>query len=123
MRVPVPSIDDYIAAQPAEVQAILQKIRRTIRQAAPAASETISYRIPAFVLNGVLVYFAAFKHHIGLFPPIRGGTPALMKLTAKYAGPKGNLRFPYDQPIPYALIARITKLRVRQNTNSGRRTT
>lgn len=107
-------IDDYIAASSPEVQPILEKIRATIRDAAPDAEETISYRIPAFKQNGILVYFAAFKSHIGLYPPIKADA-ALEKAIAKYAGEKGNLRFQLDQPIPYALIKRIVALRVKQN--------
>ena len=99
---------------PPDVQVILERIRSTIRKAAPRAEETISYQIPAFTLDGNLIYFAAFKKHIGLYPPVRGDAK-LVKEVAVYAGEKGNLRFPLDQPIPYGLIARITKLRVKQN--------
>ena len=106
--------DYYIASFSPEVQRILEKIRLTIRKAAPGAEETISYRIPTFRLNGVLVHFAAFKKHIGLYPPIRGDA-SIEKAVARYAGPKGNLQFPLDQPIPYRLIERIVKLKVRQN--------
>jgi len=109
------SIDDYIAAFPPEVQAILQRIRSTIRNAAPDAQEIISYRMPAFTQNGILVYFAAFKKHIGLYPPVSGDA-SLEKAIAPYAGEKGNLRFPLDQPIPYDLIERIVKLRVTQSS-------
>jgi uncharacterized protein YdhG (YjbR/CyaY superfamily) len=108
------NIDEYIAAFPQPVQQILEKIRNTIHHAAPKAEESISYKIPAFRLNGILVYFAAFKNHIGFFPPI-SGDPALEKSVKPYAGPKGNLRFPLDQPIPYDLIKRIVKLRLKQN--------
>ena len=108
------TIDEYIAAFSPDVQAILQKIRSTIRSAAPDAEEMISYRIPAFTQNGILVYFAAFKNHIGLYPPIKADA-ALEKAIAKYAGEKGNLRFPLDEPIPYGLITGIAKLRVKQN--------
>src|SRR5258708_40140337 len=104
------TIDEYIAAFSPDVQAILQKIRSTIGSAAPEAEETISYRIPAFTQNGILVYFAAFKNHIGLYPPIKAGA-ALEKAIAKYAGEKGNLRCPLDEPIPYGLITGIAKLR------------
>ena len=107
-------IDQYIAAFPPEVQAILQQIRLTISAAAPDALEAISYQIPAFKLNGVLVYFAAFKNHIGFYPPVSGDAK-LEKAISPYAGEKGNLRFPLDQPIPYGLIERIVKLRVKQN--------
>jgi uncharacterized protein YdhG (YjbR/CyaY superfamily) len=108
------SIDQYIAAYPPKVRTILKKIRRTIHEAAPNAEEVISYRMPAFKQGGVLVYFAAFKNHIGLFPPVRGN-PTLERAVARYAGPKGNLRFPLDEPIPYALIARIVKFRAKRN--------
>jgi uncharacterized protein YdhG (YjbR/CyaY superfamily) len=108
------NIDDYIQAFPAEIQSILETIRTTIRKAAPDAEEIISYRMPAFRQNGILVYFAAFKKHIGLFPPV-SGDPAIEKAIAPYAGPKGNLQFPLDAPIPYKLIERIVKFRVKQN--------
>ena len=114
------TIDEYIAASPPEVRAILEKIRATVRKAAPDAQETISYRIPAFKRNGVLVYFAAAKKHIGLYPPIRGDAK-LLKALAPYAGEKGNLKFPLDRPIPYALIGRIVRLRVRQDREKRRR--
>jgi uncharacterized protein YdhG (YjbR/CyaY superfamily) len=108
------SIDQYIGGRPAAVQPILRKLRATIKRAAPDAEEIISYGIPAFRLHGVLVYVAAFKNHIGLYPPIRGNAK-LQAAVSSYAGAKGNLRFPLDQPIPYALIARIVKFRARQN--------
>ena len=108
------SIDEYIAAFPPDVQAILERVRSTIGNAAPGAQETISYRIPAFTLSGALVYFAAFKNHIGFYPPVKGDA-RLEKAISRYAGDKGNLRFPLGQPIPYSLIERIVKLRVKQN--------
>jgi uncharacterized protein YdhG (YjbR/CyaY superfamily) len=94
-------------------------IRLTIKQAAPNAQETISYKIPAFTLNGTLVYFAAFKKHIGFYPPVRGDAK-LEKSISTYAGEKGNLQFPLDQPIPYGLIETIVKLRVKQNLSRAR---
>jgi uncharacterized protein YdhG (YjbR/CyaY superfamily) len=109
------TIDEYVAAFSPEVQEILEQIRRTIRDAAPAAQEAISYGIPTFKLNGNLVHFAAFKKHIGFYPPVRGDA-RLVKAVSPYAGPKGNLQFPLDQPIPYDLIERITRLRVKQNS-------
>jgi uncharacterized protein YdhG (YjbR/CyaY superfamily) len=114
------NIDEYIASFSPEVQAILERIRLTIRQAAPDAQETISYRIPAFTLYGILVYFAAFKKHIGLYPPVRGDSD-LEKSISTYAGEKGNLQFPLDRPIPYRLIERIVKLRVKQNMSKARK--
>jgi uncharacterized protein YdhG (YjbR/CyaY superfamily) len=110
----VESIDEYIASFPPDIQAILEKIRLTIRRAAPGAQETISYKIPTFVLNGTpLAHFAAFKKHIGLFPPMRGDAK-LVKAAAIYAGEKGNLRFPLDQPIPYALVGKLVTFRAKQ---------
>ena len=108
------SIDAYIAGCAPDVQPILRKIRATIKKAAPDATEKISYRMPTFVLEGHLVYFAAFKNHIGLYPPVRGDAK-LMAAVSVYANEKGNLRFPLDQRIPYALITRIVKARVREN--------
>jgi uncharacterized protein YdhG (YjbR/CyaY superfamily) len=112
---PAPAtIDEYISGFSPEVQRVLQRIRKTIRSAAPDAQEIISYRMPAFKVNGVLVYFAAFKHHIGLYPPVKGDA-RLEKAVLPYAGEKGNLRFPLDQPIPFDLIERIAKLRAAQD--------
>jgi len=113
------NIDDYIAAFSPRVRAILKKVRATVRKAAPRAEERISYGIPAFALHGNLVYFAAFKNHIGFYPPVRD--QKLKKAAAIYAGEKGNLRFPLDQPIPYALIGRIVKARVRENLGKAGR--
>jgi uncharacterized protein YdhG (YjbR/CyaY superfamily) len=118
------TIDEYISGFSPDVQAILQQVREVVRMAAPDAQEAISYQIPAFKLNGVLVYFAAFKKHIGFYPPVRGDA-RLEKAVSPYAGEKGNLRFPLDQPIPLDLVERITKLRVKQNmaksTSSGKK--
>jgi uncharacterized protein YdhG (YjbR/CyaY superfamily) len=108
-------IDGYILQFPADVQAVLKKVRTTISSAAPGAMETISYTMPAFKLHGILVYFAAWEKHIGLYPPI-SGNKSLEKAIARYAGPKGNLQFPLDDPIPYDLIERIVKLRVKQDS-------
>jgi len=112
------NVDEYIASFPPEVRAILKKIRLTIKNAAPGAQETISYKIPAFRLNRILVYFAAFKNHIGLFPPVKDDAK-LVKAASAYAGEKGNLQFPLDHPIPYGLIERIVKFRVKQNSSKA----
>ena len=109
------TIDEYIAGFPPRVRTILKQIRATVRAAAPDAQEVISYRMPAFRQNGILIYFAAFKAHIGVFPPVSGDA-RLEKALARYAGPKGNLQFPLDEPIPYDLIRRIVTLRAKQNT-------
>ena len=103
------TMDEYIKAFPKDVQSVLEKIRQSVRKAAPEAEETISYRMPAFKLKGrVLVYFAAFRRHIGLYPP----APREFKNeVSKYEGPKGNLKFPTDEPIPYDLVTRIVLFR------------
>ena len=112
------NIDEYIAPFSPETRAILEKIRLTIRKAAPGAQEIISYKIPAFRLNRILVYFAAFKNHIGLYPPVKGDAK-IVKAASAYAGEKGNLQFPLDHPIPYGLIERIVKFRVKQNSSKA----
>ena len=112
---PPKDIDEYIARFPTDVRAVLDKVRTTIRTAAPEAKETISYQMPAFKQHGILVYFAAWKNHIGLYPPV-AGDKVLEKAIARYAGPKGNLQFPLDEPIPYDLIERIVKLQVKQDS-------
>lgn len=106
------TIDTYIAEHPPDVRKILERIRRTIRKAAPEALERISYQMPAFQQRGVgiLAYFGAFKGHIGFYPPVRD--PALAREAAVYAGPKGNLRFPLDEPIPYGLIEKVVTSRL-----------
>jgi uncharacterized protein YdhG (YjbR/CyaY superfamily) len=107
------TIDGYIAKSPAAVRPILRKIRRTIKTVAPEAQELISYGIPAFKQRRILVYFAAFNDHIGLYPPVKGDAK-LHQAIAPYAGPKGNLKFPLARPIPYGLIKRIVRVRAKQ---------
>ncbi len=107
------NIDEYIAAFSPEIQSILEKIRLTIREAAPGAEEKISYQMPTFTLMGNLVHFAAFKKHIGFYPPVQGDKKLRAEIEP-YRGEKGNLRFPLDQPIPYGLIGRIVKFRVKE---------
>jgi uncharacterized protein YdhG (YjbR/CyaY superfamily) len=112
---PMPAnVDEYIAGFPRDVQTILRKVRAAVRAGAPKAREVISYRMPALKQHGVLVYYAAFKKHIGFFPPVTGDAK-LEKAAATYAGPKGNLRFPLDEPIPYGLIKRLTQWRAKQD--------
>lgn len=108
------TIEEYIALQPKKVQTVLNRIRKLAKKAAPNAKELISYKMPALKGHGILIYYAAWKEHIGLYPPISGdkGIEAEIK---PYAGPKGNLQFPLDQPIPYELIERIVRLRVEQD--------
>jgi uncharacterized protein YdhG (YjbR/CyaY superfamily) len=108
------NIGEYIAGFPEEVRAILEKIRMTIRKAAPGAEESISYQMPAFKLKGRLVYFAAFKAHIGFYP-LTTAIKKFKKELSVYEGSKGTVRFPFTKPIPYALISRIVKFRVKEN--------
>jgi uncharacterized protein YdhG (YjbR/CyaY superfamily) len=110
------NIDEYIAAFPPQVQVILEKVRITVKEAAPDALETIKYQMPTFTLKGNLVYFAAFKNHIGFYPP-SAANEVFKKELAVYEGPKGSLRFPLDKPIPYDLISRIVKIRVQENSD------
>jgi uncharacterized protein YdhG (YjbR/CyaY superfamily) len=107
------NIDEYIAGFPAKVQHILQEIRSIIRTAAPDAQEAIKYRIPTFVLNGNLVHFAAFERHIGFYPTPSGIEEYKDELCA-YHNAKGSVQFPLDRPIPFNLIRKIVKFRVRE---------
>lgn len=116
---PTPTIDTYIASQPADVQAILQKVRETIRKAAPKAEETINYGIPTFTLNGGnLVHFGAAKKHIGFYPT-PSAIVAFQKELAKYEGAKGSVQFPLDQKIPYGLITKMVKFRVKESNEKA----
>jgi uncharacterized protein YdhG (YjbR/CyaY superfamily) len=108
------TIDDYIAGFPAEVQELLEKLRATIRSAAPEAEETINYQIPTFKLHGNLVHFAAYKKHIGFYPTSSGIEKFKQELSG-YEGAKGSVKFPLDKPVPYALVSRIVKFRVQEN--------
>jgi uncharacterized protein YdhG (YjbR/CyaY superfamily) len=108
------TIDEYIATFPKDIQAILEAIRQAIRESAPNAEETISYQMPAFRLNGTLVYFAAFKNHIGFYPTSSGIT-AFKKELSQYEVSKGTIRFPLIKPIPLDLVKKIVKYRVKEN--------
>ncbi len=108
------TIDEYIKTFPEEIQVILEKIRQTIRKVAPEATEAISYQMPAFKLNGNLVWFAAFKDHIGFYP-IPSGVEAFKKEVSPFAAGKGTLQFPLNKPIPYDLIEKIVTFRAKEN--------
>jgi uncharacterized protein YdhG (YjbR/CyaY superfamily) len=109
------TIDAYIAAFPPRVQAILEQIRMTIREAAPDAEETISYQMPTFTLNGqYLVYFAAYKKHIGLYPAPMG-VEEFQEALAVYGAGKGTLKFALDQPIPFDLIRKVVMFRAKEH--------
>lgn len=114
------AIDEYIAQFPPDVQEKLETIRQVIRAAAPDASETFSYQMPTFYLNGNLIHFAAFQKHIGLYPTPSGITAFDEELTP-YRRSKGTIQFPLDQPIPYDLIDRIVRFRVTENLQKKRK--
>ncbi|HEY7899189.1 MAG TPA: DUF1801 domain-containing protein [Gemmatimonadaceae bacterium] len=100
------TIDNYLASLPQDSRKIIEEIRRIVKDRVPAAVETISYDLPAFKLDKVFIYFAAFKKHIGIYPPVKGDA-ALQKELLPYRGEKNNLKFPLDKPIPYELIGRV----------------
>jgi uncharacterized protein YdhG (YjbR/CyaY superfamily) len=108
------NFDAYLERFPKNVQRLLQKMRLTIKKAAPQAKETISYGIPAFTLNGLLVWFAAHKNHIGFYPRA-SAIAAFKKELSAYKGAKGSVQFPFNKPLPLALISRIVKFRMKQN--------
>ena len=108
------NIDEYIAGYPPDVQEILQKVRMTIRAAAPGAEEAMKYGIPTYTLKGNLVHFGAFATHIGFYPDPRGIEQFKDELAPYQAG-KGTLQFPLDKPIPYDLITRVVEFRVKDN--------
>ena len=114
MKASSKSIDSYIAVFPQDVQIILNKVRATIREAAPEAEETINYGIPTFTLKGNLVHFAGFKNHIGFYPA-PSGIEKFKKYLSVYKGAKGSVQFQLDQPIPLDLISQIVKFRVKEN--------
>ena len=108
------NIDEYIAACPKEIRGRLQTLRRTIHEAAPGAEEAISYKMPAFKLNGNLVYFAAFPNHIGFYP-IPTGIAKFEKELSVYKQGKGSVQFPNDQPLPLGLVRKIVAFRAKEN--------
>lgn len=108
------NIDEYIAAFPTEIQIILEQVRRAVQEAAPDAEETISYAMPAFKLNGNLVYFAGYKHHIGFYATPNGHEAFKAEL-AVYKTGKGSVQFPLNQPMPIDLIKRMVAFRVKEN--------
>ena len=107
------TIDDYMETFPKDIQEILQTIRQTIKKAAPEAEEVISYKMPAFKQKGILVWFAAFKNHVGFFPKVNA-IKKFEKELLKYETSKGTIRFPLDKKIPLSLISKITKFRVKE---------
>lgn len=109
------SVDDYISRFPEDIRKILEELRSVIRKSAPKAEEKISYQIPAFVFHGNLVYFAAYKKHIGFYPT-SSGIKAFQNELIGYKTSKGTIQFPIDRPLPLKLIAKIVTYRVKENT-------
>jgi uncharacterized protein YdhG (YjbR/CyaY superfamily) len=116
------NFEEYITAFPAETQKILEELRETIRKAAPDADEIISYGMPSFRLNGRLVYFAAFKNHIGFYPMVTG-IEAFKTNFSGYKWAKGSVQFPLQKPLPHELITKIVKFRVRENLEKSKKKT
>ncbi|WP_314588261.1 DUF1801 domain-containing protein [Paenibacillus terrigena] len=114
------SIDHYISTFPPDIQEILESIRQVIREAAPEATEKISYQMPTFEQHGNVVHFAAFKHHIGFYPA-PSGIVAFEQELAPYIAGKGTIQFPLGQPMPMELIAKIVKFRVAENIAKAER--
>ena len=110
------TIDEYIAHYPKNIQNILEDLRQAIRETAPDAKEVISYQMPAFKKNGILVWFAAFKNHIGFFPKA-SGIEAFKNELSPYKISKGTVRFPLNEPLPLDLIKEIVKFRVEEDLN------
>jgi len=108
------TIDEYIALFPAKTQTMLQQVRQTIASAIPNAKEVISYKMPAFKQNGILVYFAAYKNHIGFYPT-GSGIEAFQHEFGDYKWSKGAVQFPIDKPMPLDLITRITKFKAERD--------
>lgn len=112
------NIDEYIACYPVDIQIILQQLRSAIKKAAPGALEVISYGMPAFKLNGILVWFAAYAKHIGFYPTA-SGIEVFKKELAKYKSAKGSVQFPLNEPLPLKLITEIVKFRVAENLHKA----
>jgi len=113
-------VDKYLVDFPIEIQEALERIRETIKKAVPDAEEVISYKMPAYKLNGILVYFAAHKNHIGFYPT-SSGIEAFKKELEPYKCAKGSVQFPFDKPLPIGLITRIVKFRVMENNKGPKR--
>jgi len=114
------TIDEYIAGFPEHVRDILEELRRVIREAAPRAEEAMRYGIPTFRLNGNLVHFAAFRHHIGFYPT-PSAIEAFKEELSSYKQAKGTVRFPIDKPIPYDLVRKIVQYRVEESQESKKK--
>ncbi|HRH24164.1 MAG TPA: DUF1801 domain-containing protein [Candidatus Paceibacterota bacterium] len=110
----IETVPAYIATFPKDTQAILKKMRATIKKVAPKAKEKIAYGIPTYTLNGNLVHFGGFKKHVGFYPA-PSGIKAFQKELSEYKGAKGSIQFPYDEPLPLALIQKIVRYRIKED--------
>jgi uncharacterized protein YdhG (YjbR/CyaY superfamily) len=114
LKIKFQTVDEYVASFPPSTKALLQEFRKTIKSAAPGAEELISYNMPAFKLNGMLVWYAAYKKHIGFYPKT-SVIEAFKKELSIFKGAKGSIQFPIDKPLPLNLVGKIVKYRVREN--------
>lgn len=112
---PPGDVDQYIDSFPAPIKKRLEQLRAAIKKAAPKAEEGIGYQMPAYKLNGVLVYFAGYENHIGFYPT-PNGIAAFKKELTGYKSAKGSVQFPNDEPLPIALVTKMVKFRVKENT-------
>ena len=113
------TVDEYLSTFAPNTKSMLKAMRETIKQAAPKAEEVISYNMPAFKLNGMLVYYAGYKAHIGFYP-VSSAIAAFKKELSSYEQSKGTIRFPLDEPLPLGLITKMVKFRVRENLEKGK---
>jgi uncharacterized protein YdhG (YjbR/CyaY superfamily) len=109
------TVDEYLSALTPKTRGLFQEMRSTIRNAAPKAEELISYNIPAFKQQGMLVWYAAFKTHIGFYPRV-SAIEAFKKELSLYKGAKGSVQFPMDKPLPLSLVSKIVKFRIKENS-------
>lgn len=119
IKVEFKDIDSYIATFPKNVQVLLEQVRNAIKSSAPKAEEVISYNMPAFKLHGMLVYFAGYKQHIGFYPTA-SGIAEFQEEISKYKNAKGSVQFPLDKPMPLALIKKMVKFRVKENSEKAK---
>ncbi len=120
VRTKFKTVDEYFSTLPPNKRSILKELRKRIKQAAPKAEELISYNIPAFKFHGLLIWYAAFKEHVSLFPKTTVNK-AFSKELSKYEVSKGTIKFPIDKPLPFGLIAKIVKFRVKENIEQEKR--
>jgi uncharacterized protein YdhG (YjbR/CyaY superfamily) len=118
-KIKAKDVDEYISMFPDKIQELLKEMRATIKEAAPDAEEVISYQMPAYKFHGMLIYFAAFKNHIGLYPR-ESGIETFKDELSVYKGAKGSVQFPLNNPLPLDLIARIVKFRVSENLKNSK---